>query len=180
MTHASPTDLPNFLATCWAQLARRPIGTLATIGAEGAPQQRSLMLRAADEAAGTIAMFTDLRTPKMAELRADPRASLLVYLADRQLQLRLSGHITPTQGDALASIWAKLPPEARGNYGVTPAPGTPIEQAHAYARDTDQPQNFAQLTFTAATLEATALATSPHARALFKRADDWRGEWIAP
>ena len=44
---------------------------LATLGADGAPRLRSIVLRAADRATGTLRFHCDQRSDKAAEIRAN-------------------------------------------------------------------------------------------------------------
>ncbi|MGY6410125.1 MAG: hypothetical protein ACXIUV_03735 [Alkalilacustris sp.] len=78
--------LPTLHAEAWARLvrgvhdrraaARHP--TLATVAADGAPQLRTVVLRAADRAQARLHVHTDLRSAKVGDLRAEPRAAVHV------------------------------------------------------------------------------------------------------
>ena len=70
-------NLSQLYAEVWARLtrgvhdrhapARHP--TLATAAPEGRPQARTVVLRAADKAAGTLDIHTDLRSAKVKDVR---------------------------------------------------------------------------------------------------------------
>lgn len=168
-------------AHLWARLARAVadaadpwrFAVLATLGAEG-PQARTVGLRGADRAPGTVEVHADARTPKVAELAADPRAQLLLWDAAAQEQLRLSLAVEVVR--APADRWARVPPASRGNYGTTPAPGTPIPAAEAYARD-PAPARLAALVGRVTRMDAVWLAGEPHRRAI-RDGGGWR--WVAP
>ena len=51
-----------------------------------------LVLRAVDPLTREVELHTDLRSPKWAELHADPRATLLGYDAETCQQIRLTAH----------------------------------------------------------------------------------------
>ena len=84
--HPWACDLSQLYAEVWARLtrgvhdrhapARHP--TLATVTPEGRPQARTVVLRAADKAAGTLDIHTDLRSAKVGDLRVTPFAALHV------------------------------------------------------------------------------------------------------
>lgn len=64
--------------------------SLGSNGLDGAPQLRLLVLRAVDPQLREVELHTDLRSPKWAELQADPRATLLGYDAQTCQQIRLT------------------------------------------------------------------------------------------
>ena len=71
--HPWARDLSQLYADVWARLtrgvhdwhapARHP--TLATVTPEGRPQARTVVLRAADKAAGALDIYTDLHSSKV-------------------------------------------------------------------------------------------------------------------
>ena len=148
--------------------------TLATMAGTG-PQARTVGLRGADRDARTVEIHTDARTPKVDELRADPRAQILLWDAATQEQVRLSVTVTPVFADA--DRWARVPEGSRGNYGTDPQPGTPIPGAAAYGRAGD-PARFAALVGRVARMDAVLLASDPHRRAVWTDGAGWA--WVAP
>jgi len=184
--HLWARTLDTLHAQVWARLlrgvgdrhapARHP--TLATVDSDGQPQARTVVLRAADPAAGTLDLHTDLRSPKVTALRANPRAALHVWDASAHLQTRLTGTVAILSGEAVAAIWARVPDPSRQSYGATPAPGLPIPEALAYDRTPDA-ATFAVLRLTVQSVEALHLGPQ-HRRARFEREGGWAGQWIAP
>ncbi|MEU6487278.1 PPOX class F420-dependent oxidoreductase [Streptomyces sp. NPDC046887] len=65
----------------YALLARSRIGTLATIKADGRPQLTPIQ-PSYDPETGLVQVSTTLRTAKVANLRRDPRATLMVLSED--------------------------------------------------------------------------------------------------
>ncbi len=184
--HPWACDLSQLYAEVWARLtrgvhdrhapARHP--TLATVTPEGRPQARTVVLRAADKAAGTLDIHTDLRSAKVGDLRVTPFAALHVWDASAHLQLRLEAHVTLLTGPDVAAIWAGVPEVSRLSYGSTPAPGQPIAQALDYTKAAD-PESFVILRLAIATVDALHLGPH-HRRARFDRDDGWAGTWLAP
>lgn len=181
------TDLAQLFNTAWAVLLPQKIdrrvdarlAMLATIGADGAPEARGVVLRAADPARGTVDIFTDAATPKCAEIDADPRVALTLWREDVLVQIRMRGTMAVIEGDLALEAWAGLPDRALPDYGVTPAPATPIPEAGSYLRDPNAAR-LAILRLTVETMDVVSLQRPIHTRALFERRDGWRGQWRAP
>lgn len=174
-------SLKALLDTVWQHLsrgtadrhhpARHP--TLATIGPDG-PELRTLVLRRADRSCALLELHTDAASPKAAQIAADPRTALHVWLPKPRLQIRARALVILAPGDP--AIFANLPPEAQANYGGA-APGTPLsdEPDPAEGDATRFIRILCQLT------EIDALLLSdPHRRARYRADADWQGEWIAP
>ncbi len=109
-------------ADCWrlldaapgnrVSLARTPV--LATAGADGAPECRTVVLRACDPRRRTLTVFTDARSPKVAQIAADPRVSMTFRDLDHAVQLRVWGTAALHAGDGLARAhWTEAPPLTR-------------------------------------------------------------------
>lgn len=173
-------------SACWRQLVVDAVQlkpnartVLATIGLHGGPEARMVVLRGADRAAGSVAVHTDSGTTKIAELHADPRASLHIWNEQAQLQMRLRGAVRIATGDGAGSAWARVPDGSRSNYGVTPTPGTVIAASDAYKRVPD-PARFTVLTLEIAEMDVVHLSDDYHRRVLYRRDDGWQGQWLAP
>jgi pyridoxamine 5'-phosphate oxidase len=151
---------------------------LATVGLDGGPEARTVVLRGADADAGVIEFHTDLHSAKVAELRRDGRAAVVVWDGERRLQVRLSVSVTELQGDAAAAIWEQVPDPSRQSYGVVPAPGTPIAGALDYEKCADR-ATFAVLLCELRRVDLVHLG-EVHRRAGFARADGWAGRWLVP
>ncbi len=147
--------------------------TLATTGADG-PEARIVALRAADRDAGTVEVHSDVRTAKVRALERDPRAQILLWDPEAQLQLRIAVSMEPIVADARR--WALIPAAARLNYGTDPAPGTRVSDPTDVTRMPD-PTRFVALRGLVRMMDVVSLAHDPHRRALFDMAE---GHWIAP
>ena len=174
-------DLAALEDHLWKRLARAVadgadawrLVTLATAGPDGA-QARTVALRAADRGAGTVEVHTDARTPKVAAIEADPRGQLLLWDDGTEEQLRISARFAVVRADP--ARWNEVPEAARGNYGTTPEPGTPLDGPEAFRRD-PAPERFAALVGQVTAMDAVLLASDPHRRAV-RDANGWR--WVAP
>ena len=153
--------------------------SLASSGLDGAPECRSVMLRQGERAKKRLIIHTDISSTKIAEFRADPRASLLLWDDPMQIQIRARGTVSIRSGPEVAAVWNAVPDGSRASYGVTPAPGTPIPASDAYHRAPD-PAKFAVLTLEMTALDVVHLAEDFHRRALYERNRDWAGHWLAP
>ncbi|PIE12090.1 MAG: hypothetical protein CSA72_02990 [Rhodobacterales bacterium] len=174
------TGLPDLWTAAWDRFGADgadPIATFGTWGAEG-PQMRSVVLRGADRAAGTLTVYADLFSTKIAELRADPRAGLHLWDPQARLHLRATGIATVESGPALGAVWDSLSPFEQSQYGMTPPPGRVIDGPTDYHRSSAF-EAFARITLNVAVLDVVRLAR-PDIRAVFQRGDGWAGEWRAP
>jgi hypothetical protein len=153
--------------------------TLASCDASGAPQLRTVALRACDKAAGTLAIYTDALSCKVGEIRANPAVSVLVWEAEPRVQLRLNGRAMIETGTGLRPAWEALPAESRLSYSHLPPPGAPIAASGAYEQRPDFAR-FARIAVTLDSIDHVSLAETGHRRALFRRDDGWRGQWRAP
>ncbi|WP_300677531.1 pyridoxamine 5'-phosphate oxidase family protein [Nocardioides sp.] len=97
---------PLGLLGAWLSAANtpvRPLGTLATIGADGYPNARHLLASLFD--GERIHFHTDARSRKAAELGADPRATLAFVWADVGRQVIVTGDVVPvTEAERLAAF----------------------------------------------------------------------------
>ncbi len=102
--------------------------TLATIGLDGAPRLRTVVLRGFDIGARTARIHTDARAAKAAEMEADPRAALHAYHAGQKLQVRLSGRARIVTGASAREVWERMNGFSRRCYFSEPAPGSAVPE----------------------------------------------------
>ncbi len=152
---------------------RTPV--LATTGARG-PEARMVVLRGADRVAATLTFHTDAATAKVADLAADPRATVLFWDQGPRLQVRMRARIVARSGTV--AEWSALGASAQRAYGGTPPPGTPID-APADHDPAPDPARFVILTATIDEIE-TLILGPPHIRTLYARASDFAGQALAP
>ncbi|CAN1520013.1 PPOX_FMN_cyano, PPOX class probable FMN-dependent enzyme, alr4036 family [Rhabdaerophilaceae bacterium] len=192
-------DLYGTLSAAWTLLARgaadrrspchHPV--IATIGLDGRPRQRVMILRAVDVAQRTLRVHTDLRSDKISDLQHDPRVALLVYDPGAKAQIRLDGRASLHADGAVAdAAWAGSQPMSKACYGTMPAPGSDIAQAGAFTLPFSHDPaaiatgrvNFAAVQIHAERLEWLYLAHEGHRRALFRWDADgaMAARWLVP
>lgn len=147
--------------------ARHP--TLATMGPEG-PEARTLVLRGADREAGLLEMHTDLASPKVAQIRAEPRVAVHVWVPKDRLQIRMTARAEVSPGDR--DLFERLPEAAQANYGGAVPGGTPGDEGQS------DPARFGVIRLHLTRIDALIL-DEPHRRAVFE-GPDWRGRPVAP
>lgn len=192
-------SLAAALAELWALLLRGAADrhaaartlTLATVGRDGAPSLRTVVLRRCAPGERLLEIHTDARSAKIAELAAEPRAALHVWEPGRRVQLRLACEIAVHRGDErAAAAWRRVPPASRDVYRMMPAPGTPIGAPEAAAPPggsganedaSASGGNFAVLEARVTNLEYLHIDDERHRRAAFVwNGATWRGAWLAP
>ncbi|WP_353216906.1 pyridoxamine 5'-phosphate oxidase family protein [Sandarakinorhabdus sp.] len=192
--------LLDILAHAWSLLVRggadrkSPMHTpvVASVDAEGLPQARTMVLRKADRAAGTLRFHTDARSPKAAQLHGRP-VSVLAYHAGENVQLRISGTgRVAADGEPVDALWNQSTLFARRCYLTQFAPGAVLPGPASGLPDWIEGQqptaeqiaparpNFAVLWIDATAIEWLHLANTGHRRAVFRAADGWAGTWLAP
>ncbi len=191
------SSLADILAESWRLLARGVTDrrsvfhqmTVATIGLDGRPRLRTVVLRGCDVATRKLRFHTDNRSDKINEIRRDNRVGLHFYDATAKIQLRIEGLATLHTDDAFAdAAWAKAQIMSRQCYGIAPGPGTPLENGGDFALPalTDESTAAGRAFFCVAMIEVQSLewlflAASGHRRARFTHAADGStSQWLAP
>jgi pyridoxamine 5'-phosphate oxidase len=166
---------------------------VATIDAAGFPQQRVMVLRAADRQHRLLRFHTDSRSTKIGQCGC---ASVLMYDPDEKVQLRLDGMASvQTTGAEVDAAWQGSTTFARRCYMADAGPGSiaacatsglpewiegkqPVEEQLTLYRP-----NFALLWFDIASVEFLYLANAGHRRAKWhwdKTSACWSGRWLVP
>jgi pyridoxamine 5'-phosphate oxidase len=193
-------DLDDAYETAWRLLGRgasdrrSPMHTpmVASVHADGTPDARVMVLRAADRAAAQLRFHTDARSPKCAALDNRP-VSVLAYHPGEAVQLRLAGTARiVAEGAEIDAIWNQSTPFARRCYMVEAAPGTPRATAGSgLPADVEgrKPElveleparaNFALVMIDITAIDWLHLAQGGHRRAVFSASESWRGQWRVP
>jgi len=157
--------------------------TVATIGPDGVPALRTMVLRGFEASTRMLRLHTDQRAAKFGELAADPRMAIHIYDPSAQMQLRLSGVATKHAANAIAvAAWAASQPGARRCYAATVAPGAAVAAPPPPPPDGDGYANFAVLACEFDRLEWLWLAAAGHRRARFIWAEGGGRDatWLGP
>ena len=144
---------------------------------DAAADLRTVILREVEADQHRLIFFTDARSPKVAQLRANPAATLLVWSQALGWQLRLRVTLSvETDGLAVSSRWArlKLSPAAQDYLSPLP-PGAPVEP---YQPERATREQFAVVTAQVLSIDWLELHADGHRRARFDAVG--QGLWVTP
>lgn len=149
--------------------------SVATIGLDGSPRSRTVVLRHFDRTERSIRFHTDIRSEKYAELQTDPRIAAHFYDVGEKIQLRLNGRATVHVTDSLANeAWAASQAMSRHCYVTEPAPGSVISDGGNFSipkgreLTDDGRRHFCAVKMVFTRLEWLWLGSDGHRRALFE------------
>lgn len=174
-------DLNSFLSFAWDQINARDdarLWALSTVGEDGWPTARTVVLRGSDANLRALQFHTDLQSVKVKDLKSASEASLLCWLPTHKLQIRMRVNVSIQSGIVVSDVWNSVPDPSRQAYGTVPPPATPILGALDYTKPAD-PSAFAVLNCAADQIDLLHLGVA-HRRAVFSNSDDWVGQWVAP
>lgn len=159
---------------------RTPV--LASRSADGV-SARVVVLRAVDAAARQLVCHTDCRSPKVGQLRFDPRVAWTFYDGPAAVQLRAVGPARVEEGgDAVERAWERVPEGSRRNYATRHPPGAVVARPpEAWDFTGELARHFAVVVATVDHWDWLWLAPEGHRRAEF----DWRSgavrrHWLVP
>ncbi len=180
------TDLADIHAACWQQLlqavrdkahAWRVLG-LATVDGDSA-DLRSVVLRGAEPDTSTLLFFTDARSPKVAQIAAQPRATVLAWSAALGWQLRLRVLLeVQTSGLAVSSHWARLQFSPAAQDYMAPLPPGAALTGQQVAPVQSSRNNFAVVSARVDAMDWLELQPGGHRRARFNT--DGSAAWVQP
>ncbi|WP_295880554.1 pyridoxamine 5'-phosphate oxidase family protein [uncultured Thiohalocapsa sp.] len=161
---------------------------LASIGLDGTPRVRTVVLRGVDRAARQLRVHTDRRSPKFAELAERPPVEVCAYDPRSKIQIRVRGRADLATAEAADAPWAATQPGSRACYRAPAAPGAPVDDprlldpAPAPPADAEAGrEHFSVVLVTLAHIDWLYLAARGHRRACFEWHEGrWRGAWLAP
>ncbi len=160
---------------------------VATVGADGAPRARTVVIRSVDADARQIAFHTDRRSPKVRELQSDPRVTVIGYDMEARRQVRIEGLARLHIGDNEAlGAWSASRADTRVNYQSETAPGEEIARpGDANKRPSADEKagfsHFCRVVVEVSKIDWLDLATDGHRRAChIWNGADWDSAWVAP
>ena len=105
----------------------------ATLGVDGAPKVRTIVLRQVNRADRVLSFHTDARSEKVAELCRDPRIALVANDLDALVQIRVEGAASICDDEAQRrAVWqASRPHTLLLLYRAPLPPGTPVASPEA-------------------------------------------------
>jgi pyridoxamine 5'-phosphate oxidase len=182
----------------WAMLKeatinrRKPchLANIATIGLNGSPKVRTVVLRDADVVNRTIRFHTDARSHKVDELAANPNVEAHFYDQPANIQIRLSGKaiVETTDQPTARQAWGEAKSMSKVCYRLDAGPGSPLEAGDEYGylpymKDETDPGEvqFRTVTIKVDSLEVVVLKLNANRRAVFDMAGGTvEGRWVVP
>lgn len=148
----------------------------ATVGHDGSPDARTVVLRHVDPVRREVGFHTDVRSPKVVAIARDARVALHWYDATVRVQVRAAATAVIHHGDAVAAAaWAAAKPMSRACYAAPVPPGTPLAgfpAALAPGTADAGRESFAVVTCRFDDLEILALHAAGHQRVVLHVATD--------
>jgi pyridoxamine 5'-phosphate oxidase len=133
---------------------------ISTSGTDG-PQGRLVVLREVNVAQRTLTLFTDLRSPKVAALRAEPRLAWTFW--DMRYKLQIRAHTLATlhvRDERTHTLAMHVPEHARRDYTALTAPGEVLD-VHDFDPERFE-QHFCVIDATVQHLDVLALRSRDH------------------
>ena len=196
-------DLSGVLERSWLLLeqsiddptssVRTPV--LISVSTDGQAQGRTVVLRAFNRQQRQLEIYTDVRSEKIAQLRAQPVCTLVAYQPNPMIQLRLSTSALVNHNNRITHVaWAEMPGPNRCNYLTDPDPGSiskkatdgrPVINAESIPTNDENEiaySNFSVIVFTINSLEWLYLPRRGHRRAQFfwDGANSLQSDWLIP
>jgi hypothetical protein len=151
---------------------------VASVGPDG-PEARTMVLRECDPDEARVVLYTDARSPKLAQWAADPRAQIVCWSAALGWQVRLRATVSvETEGLGVSTRWARVrfSPSAQDYLSHLP-PGSPLADPPAVHANAVAHHCFAVVTADVHEIDWLALHPDGHRRARLGR----RGrQWLVP
>ena len=156
---------------------RTPV--LATVTSDGYPNARTVVLRQADAKRLSLQIYTDARSPKVAELTHQPVASLVFWSARLSWQLRVKVAVQViSQGPQLDGVWERLAQSpAASDYLSIAAPGDDLPAGTEIAGGASAHHHLAILVAQVQEIDWLEIRRAGHRRAVFN-AQTWG--WRVP
>jgi hypothetical protein len=164
---------------------------------QAAPDLRLVVLRHADQQTRQIGFHTDVRAPKVEQIRQNPNVAAVLHSKEHKLQIQLFGRASIYHRDELAHIcWGKTDLISRRCYMVQRAPGDPLSDADedtvpAFVKDrrptaaesADGFDHFAVIRMEVERIDWYQLIATGHRRAQFRFTNEngnqnWSGRWL--
>ena len=172
---------------------RTPV--LISVSTDGLAQGRTVVLRGFNRQQRQLTIYTDARSAKVAQLRAQPTCTLVAYQPNPMMQLRLSTNAIVNHNNEIThEAWAVMPGPNRCNYLTDPDPGSisvqatdgrPVINAESVPTNDENEIAYCQfsvIVFTIKELEWLYLPRRGHRRAQFTwdEANSLQSDWLIP
>lgn len=154
--------------------------SLATVGADGKPHQRTVVLRKMDSNFNLM-IYTDTRSHKIKDIERQPEVSALFYHPKKLLQIRVEGTAHQiSDSEVLEDRWHAIPENSRKDYITVNAPGSPIGNPDQVNYNTNK-GHFSIIEIIPHTIEYLQLKRPNHIRVEFNsQGKEWKGKFLVP
>lgn len=166
--------------------------TLITMGQDGFPAARTVILRKTLRPERVLLCHSDWRAQKVAQVQAHDRVMWHCWHPKHRIQLRLRGRATIHRDDELAQeAWEQANHSSKLSYSATQPPGTEVDSlALAQAAYTHYDElasadpeawrmHFCVIRSQIEAFDYLLLDRSGHRRAQFTwQGDHWQGRWV--
>ncbi|SIT39468.1 Pyridoxamine-phosphate oxidase [Paraburkholderia piptadeniae] len=163
---------------------------LATIGRDGLPKLRTVVLRRAVKERALLTFHTDLRSEKVREIERQPHVALLSSDVQAGIQIRLEGVACPVADEnARMTVWNSSRPGTLILYQAPLVPGSPIAAPSDATPSPDDAasthtagfRNFCLMDVGIQRIGYLDVSGVVHNRAQFcLEGGHWCGQWVAP
>ncbi|MEM9143052.1 MAG: pyridoxamine 5'-phosphate oxidase family protein [Bacteroidota bacterium] len=154
--------------------------TLGTVGTEGIPILRTVVLRKTSESFNLF-FYTDQRSQKVAHIQGNKNVSLLFYHPENWVQLHIEGEAKIIDdAKILKEYWDKVSPRNRRDYTRVLAPGSTVSKPEAVEYLTDK-NHFCAIAVEPLTIEYLKIQSPEHVRLRFSRENGiWKRNFLVP
>jgi pyridoxamine 5'-phosphate oxidase len=160
--------------------------TVSTIGLDGKPKSRVMILRKAESAEKTLRLHADVRTQKWPELAKTSAISVSLYDVTQRVQLRVEGEAKLHNKDDVArAAWTGSQPMSRVGYGSMPGPGALIDSPDQFTLPESEAmtdvgyENFGVIIVRVQSIEWLHLKQRQNRRAIFDLVNN-ETQWLVP
>lgn len=165
--------------------------TLATVGAGGTAEARTMVLRGADRGLGKVWFYTDRRSVKVHQIDRNPSVAVAAFDRGEGVQLRAGGTgAVDTDGPLVDRHWSQASLSLRSLFLSDEAPGRPlahpdprltaIRRALDAGTEDEARRNFAVIEVTVETIEWLQVVDEDQRRAVMRAETGWAVTAITP
>jgi len=144
----------------------------------GKPVNRTVVLRdMTDE--NNLIIFTDKRSNKVEHFKNNPNAEALFYNHKKLWQIKVSGKINIVEDQEKVDYYKqKIQGASKKDYITEKKPGSEIKNPDNV--EYGEKLNFALLELQTQSIESLQLKRPNHIRCVFKKEDNWQGQFLVP
>ncbi len=156
---------------------------VASVGPDGLPEVRTVVLRNAARDRAELTFHTDRRSPKIAQLKTQPRVQWLFYDAHARTQLRIDAFAEIfADGPVKEARWEASHPMSRECYRVALPPSTEVDRPESIPEPLpDGHEHFSVVRTRVVSIDWLYLHHEGHRRARFDYGEAGiRASWLVP